>query len=232
MFFDPLYLIIAAPGLLLGLIAQILVKSTFAKYSKVAFRNRMTGAQVAAAILQREGIQDVKIEQAGGFLSDHYDPRTKTLRLSPGVYQQNSVSAAGVAAHEVGHALQHQAGYTPLALRSALVPAAQVGSNLWFWLFVIGLVLSTAGKPFILAALVLFSATLLFQLVTLPVEYNASARALVALRDGRILEVDELPGARRVLNAAFLTYLAALVSSVLMLLYLLMRSGLLGGRSD
>jgi Zn-dependent membrane protease YugP len=232
MFFDPLYLIIAAPGLLLGLIAQVLVKSTFSKYSKVTFRNRMTGGQVARAILERAGILDVRVEEVSGFLSDHYDPRTKTLRLSPAVYRQNSVSAAGVAAHEVGHALQHQAGYAPLALRSALVPAAQIGSTLWFWLFLVGLFLSAAGKPFLIAAVVLFSATVLFQLITLPVEHNASARALVALRDGRILETDEIPGARRVLNAAFLTYVAGLVASVLTLVYLLLRSGLLGGRSD
>jgi len=224
-FFDPLYLMFMLPGLLLGIWAQFKVRSAFKRYSKVSFRNRMSGAQVAQAILQTHGIHDVRIEEVQGFLSDHYDPRSKTLRLSPQNYRGNSVAAAGIAAHEVGHALQHADNYAPLGLRSALVPAAQLGSSLWMWLFFGGLFLAATplGKLLTLAAIVLFGATVLFQLVTLPVEYDASARALAALRSGGILEHGEDTGAKKVLSAAFLTYLAGLVTSVLTLLYLLTR---------
>jgi len=235
-FIDPTYLLFMIPGLLLGMYAQFKVSSSFKKYRRVAFRNHMSGAEVAREILSTNGIRDVNVERVGGFLSDHYDPRSKTLRLSPDVFDGRSVASAGIAAHEVGHALQHAKGYAPLALRSALVPAVQIGSSTWIWLFFGGMFVGAAspvlGKLFMFGAIVLFGATVLFQLVTLPVEFDASARALVALRGGGILAPGEEKGAKKVLDAAFLTYLAGLVTSVLTLLYLLMRSGLLGGRSD
>lgn len=228
MIFDPLYLLFMAPGLILGLYAQFKVKSTFAKYKKVGFQNGLTGAEVARAILQTNDIHDVKVEEVQGFLSDHYDPRHKVLRLSPDVFRGRSVASAGIAAHEVGHALQHAKGYGPLAIRSTLVPIAQFGSMAWMWLLFAGMIVAgPLGQTFMIGALVAFGGAVLFQLVTLPVEYDASARALVALRSGGILAVGEETGAKKVLNAAFLTYLAALISSIMILLYILMRSGLL-----
>lgn len=230
--FDPMYWMLIGPGLLLGLYAQFKVKSAFTKYSQVGFRNGMTGAEVARAILQTNNVHDVTVEQTGGFLSDHYDPRGKVLRLSQQNYSGRSVAAAGIAAHEVGHALQHAKGYQPLALRSALVPVAQIGSSLWMWLFFGGMFLGSAGQIFILAGIGLFAMSVLFSLVTLPVEFDASARALVALRDGGILAPGEEVGAKKVLDAAFLTYLAGLITAILTLLYLLLRSGLLGNNRD
>ena len=236
MIFDPLYFLYLLPGLLLGAWAQFKVSSTFRKYRTVSFQNHMNGAEVAQEILNTSGIRDVKVERVAGFLSDHYDPRSKTLRLSPEVYDGRSVASAGIAAHEVGHALQHATGYAPLGIRSALVPAAQIGSNSWIWLFMGGMFLGAAspvlGKFLLFSAVILFGATVLFQLVTLPVEFDASARALVALRSGGILAPGEDKGAKKVLDAAFLTYFAGLVTAVMTLLYLLVRSGLLGGRSD
>ncbi len=233
MIFDPLYLLFMAPGLILGLYAQFKVKSTFAKFKQVGFQNGFTGAEVARAILRTNDIQDVKVEEVQGFLSDHYDPRHKVLRLSPDVFRGRSVASAGIAAHEVGHALQHAKGYGPLAMRSALVPIAQFGSMSWMWLLLGGMfVAGPLGQSLIIAALVAFGGAVLFQLVTLPVEYDASARALVALRSGGILAPGADTGAKKVLDAAFLTYLAALISAVMTLLYLLVRSGLLGGNND
>lgn len=235
-YIDPLYLLFAAPGLLLGLWAQWRVKSTFRRYAQVATQRGMTGAEVAASILRTEGIHDVRIEPSQGWLSDHYSPGEKALRLSPDVYHGRTIAAAGVAAHEVGHAVQHARGYAFLGMRSFLVPLVNFASPFAVPIIVIGFILSSAVGPLgdvvTLAGLALFALIVLFQIVTLPVEFDASKRALVAIRQGGILHGAENDGARAVLTAAAWTYVAAAVSSALTLLYFLMRSGLLGGRRD
>ena len=230
MYFDPLYMLMIAPALLLSVYAQMRVKSAFAKFSKVPNRLGLTGAQAARRILDAAGLVNVRIETAQGFLSDHYDPRTRVLRLSPDVYGQPSLAAVGVAAHEAGHALQHAQGYAPLQLRSALVPVAQIGSQLAWPLLLFGFLLQTLAL--VKVGVVLFAGAVAFQVVTLPVEFNASRRALVALQGAGVLAPDEIPGARQVLTAAALTYVAAAVAAVLQLLYFLMRSGLLGGSDE
>lgn len=219
---DPLYLMLAVPGLLLGLWASWVTKSTFHKYSKVMASSRMTGAQAARRLLDREGLQAVRIEPSQGFLSDHYDPRSRTLRLSPDVYASPSLSAIGVACHEAGHALQHASNYLPLTLRSQLVPITQVSTQLSYIIFMIGFFAKMAGL--MQAGIVLFLFVVLFSLVTLPVEWDASARAKrLMVRDG-IVSPQEQVHAGRVLNAAFMTYVAALVSSIMTLLYFIIRS--------
>ncbi len=225
MYFDPAYFIFLAPALILSFFAQMWVKSAFNKYSQIPNRNRITGAEAAAQILRKEGIDDVRIEMTKGFLGDHYDPRHKVLRLSHDVYSSYSLAAVGVAAHEVGHAVQHARQYGPLKLRSLLVPVAQIGSNLAWPLLLIGFLLQMSGL--IQFGIILFSAAVLFQLVTLPVEFNASRRAMVTLSGGGILAYDELHGARKVLNAAAMTYVAAAVAAISQLLYFLFRAGLL-----
>ncbi len=225
MIFDPLYIIMIAPALLLSIYAQIKVKSSYAKYSKVPTSRGITGAQAAREILRAQGISDVGIELSRGFLSDHYDPRTKMLRLSENVYAGNSLASVGVAAHEAGHAIQHAHGYMPLKLRSALVPISSLGSNLAWPLLIIGFIFM--AKSLILAGIIFFSLAVLFQLVTLPVEFNASSRALQALPATGILSDSEVAGARKVLSAAALTYVAAAASAVLQLMYFLLRAGFL-----
>jgi Zn-dependent membrane protease YugP len=216
------------PAFLLSLFAQGWVKSSFSKYGKVGNRRGITGAEAARRILDSSGLADVRIEPAQGKgLSDHYDPRTKVLRLSPDVYGKASLASVGVAAHEAGHALQDSRGYAPLKLRSALVPVAQLGSNLAWPLLFLGMFLQVAGM--VKLGVIFFSGAVLFQIVTLPVEFNASARAMGALEGVGILSGEELSGARRVLSAAALTYVAAAVTAVLQLVYFLLRSGLLGG---
>ncbi|NIM02066.1 MAG: hypothetical protein GTN89_15045 [Acidobacteria bacterium] len=236
MFFDPLYLIVIGVGMALSLFAQARVKGAFAKYSRIATRSRMTGAQVAQAILDRNGIRDVKIEPVRGKLSDHYDPRSKTLRLSEPVYGSNSMAAFGVAAHEVGHAIQHATGYAPLGFRSAWVPVANTGSGLSIIVLILAAILGGAATPLghtaSLIGVLLFATTTVFTLVTLPVEFDASKRALAALDSGGLVTRDELTGARSVLNAAAMTYVAAFITSLLTLLYWAFRLGLLGGRRD
>lgn len=229
-YFDPLYLMLLAPGLLLSVAAQIWVKSAFARYGQVANRRGLTGADAAREILRRAGLADVGVEMTQGFLGDHYDPRSRVLRLSPDVYSRASLSAVGVAAHEAGHALQDKAGYAPMRARSALVPVAQLGSNLALPLLFLGMLLQ--AMTLVKLGVLVFAAAVLFQIVTLPVEFNASRRALVALGEVGILAPDEMPGARRVLSAAALTYVAAAVTAVLQLVYFLLRSGLLGGRDE
>lgn len=226
MIFDPLYIIMIAPALLLSIFAQIKVKSSYSKYSKIPTYRGITGERAAREILRSEGIHDVDIELSRGFLSDHYDPRTKTLRLSESVYSGDSLASVGVAAHEAGHAIQHARGYMPLKMRSALVPISSLGSNLAWPLIIIGFIFM--AKSLILAGIVFFSLAVLFQLVTLPVEFNASFRALQALPAAGILSDTEVMGARKVLSAAALTYVAAAASAVLQLLYFLMRAGFLG----
>jgi Zn-dependent membrane protease YugP len=223
------YLIFMIPALLLSLWASFRTKSAFNKYQKVRTARGLTGAQAAQEMLQRAGIVDVKIVQSQGFLSDHYNPVNKTLALSPPVYGSNSVSAIGVACHEAGHAIQHATKYAPLWLRSALVPMANIGSTLSYIIILAGLLL-LQSQTTVYFGILLFSAVVLFQLVTLPVEYDASARAKrLAVEHGIILP-QEREGMDRVLNAAALTYVAAAVSSVMTLLYYLMLAG--GMRRD
>lgn len=228
MMFDPIYLLFIAPGLALSLWASMRVKSTFNKYSKVRSRRGLTGAQAAQELLRGAGITDVTIVRSQGMLSDHYNPVNKTLALSDPVYDSDSVAAIGVATHEAGHAIQHARHYAPLWVRSALVPTANIGSSIGYMVMLFGLFLSSQNM--VLIGAVLFSAVLLFQVVTLPVEFNASNRAKALVLEHGIVTMDERRGVDAVLNAAALTYVAAAVSTLLTLLYFLFRSGLLGGR--
>lgn len=237
---DPLYWIMMLPALLLSLAATLLTRVTFNKYSTVPASSGMTGAQAADRMLQSQGVFDVKIERIEGFLSDHYDPSQKVLRLSPDVYDSNSLSAVGVACHEAGHALQHAHAYAPLALRTALVPLAQFGSTASYWIIMAGflllefrgLVSPGTAMAILKVGIVFFSATVVFTLVTLPVEWDASHRAKLHMVSSCIVGPGQEVAAGRVLNAAFLTYIAAAVSAVLTLIYYLLRAGLLGGRRD
>ncbi len=219
-FFNPLYLVFALPALLLGLYAQMKVKSAFERYSKVRSARNLTGAQAARRILDENGLQFVTVERVDGFLSDHYDPRSKTLRLSSAVYDTPSLAAVGVAAHETGHALQDQQHYVPLNLRSAMVPAVQIGSWLGPIVFMIGLFMSNmVGQSIAWIGVILFAATAVFALVTLPVEFNASSRAKQLLVSEGILSPQELQGVNQVLDAAALTYVAAALQAIMTLLY-------------
>ncbi|MBL8730259.1 MAG: zinc metallopeptidase [Planctomycetes bacterium] len=219
--FDPVYWLILGVGLVLSLWASARVKSTFARYSQIRSRSGVTGAQVARAILQANGIHDVTVEPVPGALTDHYDPRSKTLRLSEPVFHSDSVAAVGVAAHEVGHAIQHATRYAALQFRSAWVPVAGFGSGLGEILILIGMGMAAFSGSMTLAwiGLALFATTTVFTLVTLPVEFDASKRALVTLQHSGVLVDDELAGARTVLNAAALTYVAAAAASLMQLLY-------------
>ncbi len=230
MFFDPMYLLFIAPGLLLSLWASFRVKSTFSKYSEVRSRRGMTGAQAAYELMHRAGINDVEVVRSQGMLSDHYNPVTKKLALSEGVYDSTSVAALGVATHEAGHAIQHARHYAPLWIRSALVPTANIGSSLGYIVMVMGLMFQSTNM--VVVGAVLFSAVLLFQVVTLPVEFDASRRAKQLVTEYGIVTMDERKGVDAVLNAAALTYVAAAITTLLTLLYYLHRAGLLGGRRD
>lgn len=227
-FFDPIYLILALPGLLLGLWAQARTKGTFNKYSKVRTTRSASGAEIARYLLDQQGLHDVRIEETQGFLSDHYDPRTRVLRLSSDVYRQPSVAAAGVAAHEMGHALQHAVGYGPLKIRSAIVPAVQFGSSLAPILFIIGFLLNFTSLAWL--GVILFASAVVFSLITLPVEFDASKRAKVLLGNSGILSAQEVQGVDKVLDAAALTYVAAAVAAIGQLLYYVLL--LTGGRRD
>ena len=218
-YYDPTYMLIVISALI-SLFAQFLVNSRFSKYSRVRSRSGMTGAQAAERILQSQGIYDVAIQRVSGKLTDHYDPRNKTLNLSDAVYASTSVAAVGVAAHECGHAIQHARGYAPLSFRSALVPVANIGSQL-SWLFIILGIFFGGSHTLIMIGILMFSAAVLFQLVTLPVEFNASGRALKLLSETGILQKDEVSDTRKVLSAAALTYVAAATTAVLQLLRLL-----------
>ena len=226
--FDPLYLLFALPALVLSGIAQMLVKSRFAKYSKIAPRSNMTGAEAARRLLERAGITNVRIEPTRGVLSDHYDPRGRVLRLSEPVYNARTISAIGVACHEAGHAIQHATAYAPLNLRTAMVPVVQFGSQIGVWVILAGAVLNIMGLA--LLGVALFSASVLFAIVTLPVEWDASARAKKLMVASGIVIPSEERDAGSVLNAAFLTYVGAAVSSIGTLLYYLVRLGHIGGR--
>lgn len=219
-FFDPIYLLFAIPPLLLGLWAQFRVQSAFRQYSKVRTGNGMTGAQAARAILDANGLQNVAVERVGGMLSDHYDPSHKVLRLSESVYGTPSVAAVGVAAHEAGHALQDKLHYGPLRLRSAIVPAVNIGSWLGPIIFMIGLFMSGAtGNTIAIIGLLFFGMTAIFSLVTLPVEFDASKRAKQQLASVGLMGTQEIKGVDQVLDAAALTYVAAALQAILTMLY-------------
>lgn len=232
MFFGFFYfdwtIIILIPAMIFAFVAQIMVKSTFDKYNKVRNFRGINGAEAARRVLDRNGLYDVKVEKVRGHLTDHYDPRTNVIRLSEATHDSVSVAAIGVAAHEAGHAVQHATGYFPIKVRSAIIPVTQIGSSLAMPIFLVGILLSYAryvtpeiGGAIMGAGILLFSLTALFQLVTLPVEFNASSRALKTLGESEILYGEELSGAKKVLSAAAMTYVAALASSLASILRLL-----------
>ncbi|MDE6231885.1 MAG: zinc metallopeptidase [Lachnospiraceae bacterium] len=228
--FDPTYWMVIV-GVILSLLASLMVKSTFSKYSRVRSMSGMTGAQAAEKILNSQGIYDVNIQRVSGNLTDHYNPSNKTLNLSDSVYSNTSVAAIGVAAHECGHAIQHAKGYAPLAFRSALVPVANFGSSISWILILIGLFInSRSSMMLIYTGIICFSLAVLFQIVTLPVEFNASSRAVNLLGQIGILGDTELSQTKKVLSAAALTYVAAAAASILQLLRLLALFG--GNRRD
>ncbi len=230
MYYDPTYLLVLI-GVVLSLLASAKVKSTFNKYSKVYNTRGITGAQAAEQVLRGAGIYDVRVEHVAGNLTDHYDPRSKVLRLSDAVYGQTSVAAVGVAAHECGHAIQHAKGYAPLKLRSVLVPAANFGAKIAWPLILIGLLINSESSWLIIQLGILaFSLSVLFQVVTLPVEFNASNRAIRIIADSGMMQGQEIVAAKKVLSAAALTYVAAAASSILQLLRLILITG--GRRRD
>ena len=216
-------LIMLVPALILGIYAQAKVSSSFNRYSQVPSARGLTGAQAARVLLDRAGLSDVGVEVAGSRLSDHYDPRSRTLTLSPEVGNSNSLAALGVAAHETGHAMQHADGYVPFKFRSALVPVANLGTNFGFILFIVGLFFFRSGL-LMNVGIVLYAGAVLFTLVTLPVELNASRRAMTQLSDRSILVAEELTGAKKVLSAAALTYVAAALMAILQLVRLILIS--------
>lgn len=224
MFYDPTYILVMI-GVVICLLASAKMNSTFSKYSRVRSHSGMTGKEAAEALLHREGIYDVRVEYVAGNLTDHYDPRSKVLRLSDATYQQTSVATIGVAAHECGHAIQHARGYAPLSIRSALVPVANFGSSIAWPLIIIGLIMnSQTSQLFLNLGVIAFSMAVLFQIVTLPVEFNASRRALKILGNTGMLYPDEVRETRKVLTAAALTYVAGAASAILQLLRLIMIS--------
>lgn len=226
-YFDPTYILILI-GMVISLIASARVKSTYEKYSRVRSMSGLTGAQAAERILNQAGIYDVAVQHISGNLTDHYDPRNKVLSLSDSVYGSTSVAAIGVAAHECGHAIQHAKGYAPLSIRSALVPVANFGATLSWPMIIFGVILSWS-QTLITIGILLFCASVLFQLVTLPVEFNASRRAVTILENTGILGSSEVSKTKKVLSAAALTYVAAAAASILQLLRLLI---LFGGNRD
>lgn len=225
---DPWYILVII-AFLFSMVAQTKVSSTFNKYSRVRNRAGFTGAQVAAQMLQNAGIYDVSVQRVAGNLTDHYDPRTKTLRLSQSVYDSTSVAALGVAAHETGHAIQHDVGYAPLALRSFFVPLANFGSRLAIPLIIIGFLFSGGGSTLVTLGILFFSLSVAFTIITLPVEFNASSRAIRLLVDDGFLTSDEIGGAKKVLSAAAMTYVAAAFAAVAQLLRLI---AIFGRRDD
>jgi len=228
LYYDPT-MILMIPALIFALWAQFKVKSTFERFSRVSNSRGLTASQVARQILDDNGLYNVKIERISGHLSDHFDPRTNVVRLSDSVYGSSSVASIGVSAHEVGHAIQYATNYKPIKVRSSLVPVTNIGSTLGIWLVIIGMFISTTLA---VVGVVLFATVVLFQLVTLPVEFNASSRALATLESQNILYGDELVGAKKVLSAAAMTYVAALVSSLATLLRLVINIMLSSRRRD
>jgi Zn-dependent membrane protease YugP len=236
MIFDPFYLLVIGFGMALSLYASSMTKSRFKKYSQYTTRSRLSGAEVAKRILSDNNISNVKVERVPGELTDHYDPRTKILRLSESVHDSNSMAAFGVAAHEVGHAIQHAQSYTMLSFRSSWVPVANLGGGLSMIVimlaFFLGGAQTSTGVSLSWLGVILFGCTTLFTLITLPVEFDASSRALASLKSGNYVTDKELDGARKVLDAAAMTYVAAFITSLVTLLYWMFRLGLLGGRRD
>lgn len=222
MFYDSTFIILI-PALIISFWAQMKIKSAFSKYSKVVSTKGYTGAQVARILLDSSGLYNVPVELVGGKLSDHYDPSNRTMRLSNEVFYGNSVAAIGVAAHETGHAIQHKENYAPLNIRNSIVPLVNFGSNLSWVLFILGMVLKFSGL--INLGILLFTFVVVFQLITLPVEFNASKRALNILKEKEVLYNDELDKAKTVLNAAAMTYVAAALMAVSQLLRLILISG-------
>lgn len=227
-FFDPTIILVLI-GVVLSVAASARVKSTFEKFSGVRSMTGMTGAEAAKRLLDNQGIYDVTVRKVAGSLTDHYDPRSKTVNLSESVYDSTSVSAIGVAAHECGHAMQDSAEYVPLKLRSAIVPVASIGAHLSWPLIIVGVFIAGFGSPIVSIGILLFSLSVLFQLVTLPVEFNASSRAVKLLDQTGILQGEEVGYTRQVLGAAALTYVAAAAGSILQLLRLVI---LFGGRRN
>lgn len=222
--FDPLYWLMVGPTILLALWASFKVQSTFRAYQQVGVRSGMNGAEAAAAVARAGGAVDVTIEETDGFLSDHYDPSSRTLRLSSDVYHGRSIAAIAVAAHEAGHAIQHAKAYTWLTFRSQMVPMVKIGSMMWVWVFLAGMIIST--MPWLqTVGIILFSITVVFQLVTLPVEFDASNRAKAVLaHTGIVSTQEEAQGVSKVLGAAAMTYVAGALTAIMTLLHLLMRS--------
>ena len=222
-YYDPYYWMILVPAMLIALLAQLNVSATFNRYSRVASRRGLTGAQAAEAVLRAHGVYDVRIERVSGRLSDHYDPRSNVIRLSDGVYGSTSVASLGVAVHEAGHAVQYAQGYGPIKLRTAIIPVCNIGSQLSILLIVLGLIFYFPALFGV--GVILFAVAVVGQVVTLPVEFNASRRAMASLRDTGLLEQEELRGARKVLTAAAMTYVAALLVSIAQLLRFLLAFG-------
>ncbi len=220
-YFDPLYVGLVLVSLAIMVAAQIGVKSSYAKYARIANSRGLTGRDAAELVLRSGGVTDVQIASVSGRLTDYYDPRQKVIRLSEGVYGANTIAAVGIAAHEAGHALQHAQGYSPLKLRNAIIPLSNYGPSIGILLLVIGAMLNFEGL--IWAGLILFSFAFLFQLVTLPVEFNASRRAMAAIRESAMLNEQEQKGAASVLRAAAMTYVAAMLQSFMTLLYYIVR---------
>lgn len=230
MFFDPMYFLFLAPGMALAAYAQFKLKSCYAKTSQIYNNSGLSGRETALAILDSEGVSGVGVEEVSGTLSDHYDPKAKMLRLSTDIYHGRTIAAMGVAAHEVGHAIQDAKSYAPLVMRNAIVPIASFGSNASWFLMMAGFMMQLSGLIFL--GIIAFSATVVFQLVNLPVEFDASNRAKKILFQRGMVTSDEKKQVGKVLNAAALTYVAATVSAILTLLYFLLRSGLLNSRDD
>jgi Zn-dependent membrane protease YugP len=228
--FDPMYLLFVAPAMLLALWAQLRVQGAYQEASRIPARSGLSGAEAADAVLHNAGVNGVEIEPVEGVLSDHYVPGQHMLRLSPPVYSGRSLAALGIAAHEAGHAIQDARRYPLLVLRSALVPVANFGSSVSWILIMLGFAM--ASMAWIKIGIIAFAATVVFQLVNLPVEFDASRRARLALAEGGLIDSDEAVVVQRVLSAAALTYVAATLTAVLTLLYFLFRSGLLGGRGN
>jgi len=221
-YYDSYYLMLVLPAILIAAFAQFKVSSAFKKYATVFSRRNKTAAEVARQILDENGLSQVTLERVSGHLTDHYDPRANVIRLSDSVYGSTSVASIGVAAHEAGHAVQHATGYVPIRLRNAVLPVANIGSRLAVPVILIGLVMSL--EPLVSAGIILFSALVLFQLITLPVEFNASRRALRTLSERYILDNEELSGAKKVLSAAAMTYVSSALVSALQLLRLVLLS--------
>lgn len=221
LFYDYYYLILVIPAMILAMVAQVMVKSTYNKYAKVSNSRNITGAYAAQAVLTHYGIHDVRIEQISGKLSDHYDPKAKVIRLSSEVYSGSSIAAVGIACHEAGHAAQHAENYAPIKVRNSLVPVCNIGSSLGIPIAILGYFLGF--EPLIIIGLLLYALIAVFHLVTLPVEFNASRRAINVIDETQLLYDDEMSGTKKVLSAAAMTYVASLIVAIANLLRLVLR---------